>query len=54
MQIEFQHQQGVNRREGIGLLEPQAMPSLLDVDRDGVLCKFSGRSAPDQGKRCGW
>jgi hypothetical protein len=34
----------------MGLLEYQAMPSLRDA---AVLCTFSNRSAPDQGKWCG-
>jgi hypothetical protein len=32
------------------LLEYKAMPSLRDVDHDGVLCTFSNRSAPNLGK----
>jgi hypothetical protein len=35
------------------LLEYQAMPSLRDVARKGVLCTHSNRSAPDRGKWCG-
>ncbi len=41
-----------DKREGMGLLEYQAMPSLRDV-LDGVSCTFSKRAAPDQGKWCG-
>jgi hypothetical protein len=37
----------------MGLLEYQAIPSLRDLAHDGVLCTFSKRSAPDQGKWCG-
>jgi hypothetical protein len=37
----------------MGLLEYQAMPSLLDAAHDGVLCTFCNRSAPDRGKGCG-
>jgi len=40
-----------DHREGMGLLGYQAMPSLRDIAHDGVLCAFSNRSAPDQGKR---
>jgi hypothetical protein len=37
------------QREGMGLLEYQAMPSLRDVAHDGVLCTISNRSAPPTG-----
>ena len=37
-----------NLREGMGLPEYQAVPSLRDVAHDGVLCSFSNRSAPDR------
>ncbi len=37
-------------REGMGLLEYQAMASLRDVAHDGVLCTISNRSAPDRGQ----
>jgi hypothetical protein len=37
----------------MGLVEYLAMPSLRDVDHDGVSCIFSNRSAPDRGKWCG-
>ncbi len=36
----------------MGLLEYHAMPSLRDVAHDGVLYKFSNRSAPDRDKWC--
>jgi hypothetical protein len=39
-------------REGMGVLEYQAMPSLRDVAHDSVLCTFIKRSAPDRGKWC--
>jgi hypothetical protein len=42
-----------NQREGMGPLEYQAMPSFRVVAHDGVLCTFSNRSPPDQGKWCG-
>ncbi len=45
---ERQHQ-----REGMGLLEYQAMPSFRDVDHDCVLSTFSNRSAPGRNKWCG-
>ncbi len=32
---------GYTQREGMGLLEYQAMPSLRDVAHDGVLCTFT-------------
>jgi hypothetical protein len=41
----------VNRRGGMGLLQYQAIPSLLVVDHDGVLCTYSNRSAQ---KRVMW
>ncbi len=41
------------QREGMGLLEYQAMPSLRDVAHDGGLCTFSNISGPDRGKWCG-
>jgi hypothetical protein len=41
------------QREGMGLLEYQAMPSLRYVTHDGVLCTFSNRSAPNRGKWSG-
>ncbi len=41
------------QREGTGLLEYQAVPSLRDVAYDDVLCTFSNASAPDRGKGCG-
>ncbi len=37
-------------REGMGLLEYRAMPSLHDLAHDSVLLKFGKRSAPDRGK----
>jgi hypothetical protein len=37
----------------MGLLECQPMTSSRDVAHDGVLCTFSIRSSPDQGKWCG-
>ncbi len=40
--------EGPTQREGKGLLEHQAVPSLRDVAHDGVLCTFSNTSAPDQ------
>jgi hypothetical protein len=42
-----------DQREGMGLLEYQAMPSLRDIAHDGVLCTFTNRSAPDRDKWCG-
>ncbi len=46
--------EGISRhREGMGLLEYQAMPSLRYAGHDGVLCTFSNRSVPDRGKWCG-
>jgi hypothetical protein len=39
---------GCLQREGMGLLEYRAMPSLRGVAHDGVLCKL--RSAPDRGE----
>jgi hypothetical protein len=42
-----------DQREGMGLLEYQAMPSLRNVAHDSVLSTSSNRSAPDQGKWCG-
>ncbi len=45
--------EGDNQREGMGLLKNQTVPSLRGVAHDGVLCTFSNRSAPDQGKWCG-
>ncbi len=42
--------QGSHQREGMGLLEYQAMPSLRDAAHDGVLCTFSNKSAPDRDK----
>ncbi len=41
------------KREGMGLQEYKAMPSLRDVAHGGFLCTFSLRSAPDRGKRSG-
>ena len=43
----------LDQREGMGVLEYQALPSLRDVAHEGVLCTFSNRSAPDRGKWCG-
>ncbi len=43
---------GVLHREGTGLLEYEAMPSLCDVACDGVLCTFCNRSASDWYKWC--
>ncbi len=40
------------QREGMGLLENQAMPFLRDVAHYGVLCTLGNRSAPDRGKWC--
>jgi|LakMenEpi03Aug12_release.lakeMendotaPanAssembly.Ray.scaffolds.fasta_scaffold1346325_1 hypothetical protein len=34
-----------HQREGMGLLDYQAMPALRDVALDGVLCSFSNRCA---------
>ncbi len=45
--------QGSHQREGMGLLEYLAMPSLRDVAPGGVLCAFSNRSAQDRDKWCG-
>ncbi len=36
------------QREGVGLLEYQAMPSWRGVAYDGVLCIFSNGSAQDR------
>ncbi len=41
------------QREGMGLLDYQAMPSLRNVAHGGVLCTFSNRSTSDRGKWCG-
>ncbi len=43
---------GTEEREGMALLEYQAMPSLnvVLVAHYGVLCTFSNRSAPDRNK----
>ncbi len=38
------------QREGMDLLEYQAMPFLRDVAHDGVLCTFINRSSPGRGK----
>ncbi len=40
------------QKEGMSLLEYQALPSLRDVAHDGVLCTFRNRSAPGRGKWC--
>jgi hypothetical protein len=37
-------------RDGMGLLEYQAMSCFRDVAHDNVLCAFSNRSAPDRGR----
>ncbi len=37
----FQETTCFNHREGLGLLEHQAMPSLRDVDHNGWLCMFT-------------
>jgi hypothetical protein len=44
---------GTEVREGMALLEYQAMPSLNVVAHYGGLCTFSNRSAPDRVKWCG-
>ncbi len=44
---------GSAQREGMGLLEYQAMTYLRDVAHGGVLCTFSNISAPDRVKWCG-
>ncbi len=41
------------QKEGMGLLEYQAMPFCRDIAHDGVLCTFGNRSAPDRDKWCG-
>jgi hypothetical protein len=41
-----------DQREGMGLLEYHAMPSLRDVAHAGVLLAFRNRSTPDRGKWC--
>ncbi len=42
-----------DQREGMGLQEYQAMTSLCDIARDGVLSTFRNRIAPDRDKWCG-
>jgi hypothetical protein len=37
---------GQDQREGMGLLDYQAMPSLPGIGHYGVLCTFSNGSAP--------
>jgi hypothetical protein len=38
------------QKEGTGLLEYQAVPSLRDVAHDGFLCTFSNASCPRPGQ----
>ncbi len=42
-----------HQREGMSLLEYQAIPSLRDVPHNGILCTLSNKSAPDQERTSG-
>jgi hypothetical protein len=42
-----------NQIEGMGLLTTRLPVHVFFAWRDGVLCTFSNRSAPDRGKWCG-